>query len=38
VLREDIRAASQASKEADWILGYLPADDQAESFIDGRAA
>ena len=31
VLREDnraiVRAASQASKAADWILGFLPAND-----------
>ena len=31
LLREDnravVRAASQASKAADWILGFLPADD-----------
>ncbi|MCP3386005.1 zincin-like metallopeptidase domain-containing protein [Bradyrhizobium sp. CCGUVB4N] len=42
VLREDnravVRAASQASKAADWILGFLPADDQAQPVIDGRAA
>ncbi|MCP3392043.1 zincin-like metallopeptidase domain-containing protein [Bradyrhizobium sp. CCGB12] len=42
VLREDnravVRAASQASKAADWILGFLPADDQAQPVIDVRAA
>ncbi|MCW2359826.1 antirestriction protein ArdC [Bradyrhizobium elkanii] len=44
VLREDnraiVRAASQASKAADWLLGFVPADDagaQAPS-IDRRAA
>lgn len=42
VLREDnravVRAASQASKAADWLLGFLPADDQASPSIDRRAA
>jgi len=42
VLREDnraiVRAASQASKAADWLLGFLPAQDQAETSIDRRAA
>lgn len=42
VLREDnraiVRAASQASKAADWLLGFLPADDQAGPSIDRRAA
>lgn len=42
VLREDnraiVRAASQASKAADWLLGFLPADEQAETSIDRRAA
>ncbi|MCA1537706.1 DUF1738 domain-containing protein [Bradyrhizobium sp. NBAIM03] len=42
VLREDnravIRAASQASRAADWILGFLPADDQAQPGKDRRAA
>ncbi|WP_407166155.1 ArdC family protein [Bradyrhizobium sp. ORS 111] len=42
VLREDnravVRAASQASKAADWILGFLPADDQALPGMDRRAA
>lgn len=41
VLREDnraiVRAASQASKAADWLLAFLPADDQEPS-IDRRAA
>ena len=35
VLREDnraiVRAASQASKAADFLLGFLPADDQTVS-------
>jgi antirestriction protein ArdC len=42
VLREDnraiVRAASQASKAADWLLGFLPGDDQAGPSIDRRAA
>jgi antirestriction protein ArdC len=42
VLRDDnraiVRAASQASKAADWLLSFLPADDQAEPSIDRRAA
>jgi antirestriction protein ArdC len=46
VLREDsravVRAASQASKAADWILSFLPEDDSApvaaEPSIDRRAA
>ena len=46
VLREDsravVRAASQASKAADWILSFLPDDDSAsvvaEPSIDRRAA
>ncbi|MCP3473550.1 zincin-like metallopeptidase domain-containing protein [Bradyrhizobium sp. CCGUVB1N3] len=42
VIREDnravVRAASQASKAADWILGFLPPDDQAQCVIDRRAA
>ncbi|MFQ3452443.1 zincin-like metallopeptidase domain-containing protein [Bradyrhizobium sp. UFLA01-814] len=42
VLREDnravVRAASQASKAANWILGFLPADDQTRPGIDRRAA
>jgi antirestriction protein ArdC len=42
VLREDnravVRAASQASKAADWILGFLPAEVKAELSEDGRAA
>ncbi|MEP7457598.1 zincin-like metallopeptidase domain-containing protein [Phyllobacterium sp. SB3] len=45
VLREDnraiVRAASQASKAADWLLGFLPADGaalSAEPAIDRRAA
>lgn len=45
VLREDnraiVRAASQASKAADWLLGFVPADDaelQADTSIDRRAA
>jgi antirestriction protein ArdC len=42
VLREDnravVRAASQASKAADWILGFLPSSDQAEPSADDRRA
>ena len=45
VLREDnraiVRAASQASKAADWLLGFVPADGaalSAEPAIDRRAA
>jgi antirestriction protein ArdC len=45
VLREDnraiVRAASQAGKAADWLLGFVPTDDaglQAEPSIDRRAA
>ena len=42
VLREDnraiVRAASQASKAADWLLAFLPADDQAAPSSDRRAA
>ncbi|MBN9603056.1 MAG: DUF1738 domain-containing protein [Afipia felis] len=45
VLREDnrsiVRAASQASKAADWLLGFVPADGvevAAEPSIDRRAA
>mgnify|MGYP001767885337 CR=1 FL=1 len=45
VLREDnraiVRAASQASKAADWLLGFVPSDGaelSAESAIDRRAA
>ena len=45
VLREDnraiVRAASQASKAADWLLGFVPAHDDtvsAEPAIDRRAA
>jgi antirestriction protein ArdC len=42
VLREDnraiVRAASQASKAADWLLSFLPGQDQAEISIDRRAA
>jgi antirestriction protein ArdC len=45
VMREDnraiIRAASQASKAADWLLGFVPADGaelSAEPAIDRRAA
>ena len=46
VLREDnraiIRAASQASKAAEWLLAFLPADepaaDQDEASVDRRAA
>jgi antirestriction protein ArdC len=46
VLREDnravVRAASQASKAAEWLLGFLPADEQVgqevEPSTDRRAA
>ncbi len=42
VLREDnraiVRAASQASKAADWLLGFVPVELQAEPAIDRRAA
>jgi len=45
VLREDnraiVRAASQASKAADWLLGFMPCDGaelHAEPSIDRRAA
>ena len=45
VLREDnraiVRSASQASKAADWLLGFVPADGaalSAEPAIDRRAA
>ena len=45
VMREDsraiVRAASQASKAADWLLSYLPAEDTVEqdaSVTDRRAA
>lgn len=45
VLREDnraiVRAASQASKASDWLLGFTPVDDaevSAEPAIDRRAA
>lgn len=42
VLREDnraiVRAASQASKAADWLLGFVPAELRAEPAIDRRAA
>ena len=42
VLREDnraiVRAASQASKAADWLLAFLPSQDQAEPSIERRAA
>ncbi len=42
VLREDnraiVRAASQASKAADWLLGFLPSQNHAELSIDRRAA
>jgi antirestriction protein ArdC len=45
VLREDnraiVRAASQASKAADWLLGFVPVDGaavSAETVIDRRAA
>ena len=46
VMREDsraiVRAASQASKAADWLLSFLPENEQigsdAETNIDRRAA
>jgi antirestriction protein ArdC len=42
VLREDnraiVRAASQASKAADWLLAFVPSQDQAEPSIARRAA
>lgn len=42
MLREDnraiVRAASQASKAADWLLGFLPAQGQAKPSTDRRAA
>lgn len=42
VLREDsravVRAASQATKAADWILSFLPADDQRTSTLDRQVA
>lgn len=46
VMREDsraiVRAASQASKAADWLLSFLPEDEQSsgetETIIDRRAA
>jgi len=42
VLREDnravVRAASQASKAAEWLLSFLPKDEQAEPSTDRRAA
>lgn len=45
VLREDnraiVRAASQANKAADWLLGFVPADDtelRCQPSIDRRAA
>ena len=45
VLREDnraiVRAASQASKAADWLLAHLPDEERAEphdNFIERRAA
>lgn len=46
VMREDsraiVRAASQASKAADWLLSFLPEDEQSDSeadrLIDRRAA
>ena len=45
VMREDsraiVRAASQASKAADWLLSHLPAEDAGEpdaSVTDRRAA
>ncbi|WP_425320062.1 zincin-like metallopeptidase domain-containing protein [Paracoccus halophilus] len=46
VMREDsraiVRAASQASKAADWLLSFLPEDQQRpatpETAIDRRAA
>jgi antirestriction protein ArdC len=36
-----VRAASQASKAADWLLGFVPVDGaavSAETVIDRRAA
>ncbi len=46
VMREDsraiVRAASQASKAADWLLSFLPEDEQqavtSETGVDKRAA
>lgn len=46
VMREDsraiVRAASQASKAADWLLSFLPEDEQRpatpETAVDRRAA
>ncbi len=46
VMREDsraiVRAASQASKAADWLLSFLPEDEhssgETETIIDRRAA
>ncbi|MEZ2127686.1 MULTISPECIES: ArdC family protein [unclassified Sinorhizobium] len=42
VLRQDnraiVRAASQASKAADWLLSFLPEDAQAGSSLDRRVA
>ena len=42
VLREDnraiVRAASQASKAADYILGFLPDEDTPAQTVEGRAA
>jgi len=42
VLREDnravVRAASQASKAADWILGFLDPDGEAPSAVAQQAA
>jgi antirestriction protein ArdC len=42
VLREDnraiVRAASQASKAADYILGFLPDEKAASQTVEGRAA
>ena len=42
VLREDnraiLRAASQASKAADWLLAHLPEPAAAEATVQGRAA
>ena len=42
VLREDnraiVRAASLASKAADWLLGFLPAEARSATADDGRAA
>ena len=41
-LREDnraiVRAASQASKAAEWLLSFLPTDDHSEPSIERRAA